>query len=58
MHHGPPAVLLAIDECRLTRVAARHDARVRLSRPVGDFVGDGETAVYVQSRDGLIPGPA
>ncbi|GAA2881416.1 DUF2254 domain-containing protein [Streptomyces mexicanus] len=39
VHDGRPAVVHAVDERRLTRLAARHDIRVRLLQPPGAFVG-------------------
>ncbi|MGW0910967.1 DUF2254 family protein [Streptomyces sp. NPDC002784] len=55
IHHGPPAVVFAVDEPRLTRLAARHDVQVQLRQAVGDFVGSG---VVVGRLDGRGPVPA
>ncbi|NBE55897.1 DUF2254 domain-containing protein [Streptomyces boluensis] len=45
---GEPSVLLALDERRLTQLAARHDVHIQLLRAVGDFVGTGEAVASVE----------
>ncbi|BCM65063.1 hypothetical protein EASAB2608_00397 [Streptomyces sp. EAS-AB2608] len=55
VHRGAPAVLVAIDEPRLTRLAARHDMRVRLLCPVGDFIGPGTVVARIRSDTGGRP---
>ncbi|WP_141726539.1 DUF2254 family protein, partial [Actinacidiphila rubida] len=47
---GPPAVISNVDERRLTRLAARHDVRVRLVHAVGDFVGSDTVVARLQAR--------
>ncbi|MEV7283319.1 DUF2254 domain-containing protein [Streptomyces sp. NPDC093252] len=49
---GGPAVLQAVKEPRLARLAARHDIRVRLSQGVGDFVGTGTVVARVEGVGG------
>ncbi|MFE6361792.1 DUF2254 family protein [Streptomyces sp. NPDC057806] len=58
IHRGPPAVVFAIDEPRLTRLAARHDVRVLLRHAVGDFVGSGVTVGRLDGRGPLPAGLA
>ncbi|PZT69017.1 hypothetical protein DN402_16935 [Streptomyces sp. SW4] len=54
VHDGPPAVIFAVDERRLTRLAARHNVRVRLLHGVGSFVGTGTPVVSVDAH-GTVP---
>ncbi|MFI9768149.1 DUF2254 domain-containing protein [Streptomyces sp. NPDC052415] len=58
IHRGPPAVVFAVDEPRLTRLAARHDVRVLLRHAVGDFVGSGVTVGRLDGRGPLPAGLA
>lgn len=46
---GAPAVVQAVDEPRLTRLAARHGVRVVLLHAIGDVVATGTVAAYVAS---------
>ncbi|MER7570229.1 DUF2254 family protein [Streptomyces sp. NPDC126514] len=58
IHRGPPAVVFAVDEPRLTRLAARHDVHVLLRHTVGDFVGSGVTVGRLDGRGPLPAGLA
>lgn len=54
---GPPAVIYALDEPQLVRLAARHDVRVRFRHTVGDFVGSGTAVAYLEpSASGPVDG--
>lgn len=48
VHQGRPAVILAIDEPGLVRLAVRDDLRVRFVRAVGDFVGEPVTIAFLE----------
>lgn len=48
LHHGRPAVILAIDEPKLVRIAARHHVRVRFVRAVGDFVAEPAKIAFLE----------
>lgn len=56
VHRGRPSVVYALDEPRLTRLAARHGLRVRFRCAVGDFVRPGTTIAYVETPQGTDPG--
>ncbi|MFJ8086246.1 DUF2254 family protein [Streptomyces sp. NPDC096205] len=58
LHHGRPAVVYAVDEPRMTRLAARYGVRVRLLVAIGDFVGFGTTVARIEAAESgaSIPG--
>ncbi|MFK0168558.1 DUF2254 domain-containing protein [Streptomyces sp. NPDC090306] len=55
VRRGPPAVVLAVDEPRLTKLAARHDLHVQLLYAVGEFTGDGAPVARVDVEGELDP---
>ncbi|MEV5488472.1 DUF2254 family protein [Streptomyces bobili] len=57
-HRGHPALIVALDEPRLVRLAARHDIQVRFLHTVGDFVGSGTTVAYLTPPPGRDPDDA
>lgn len=58
VRHGAPAVIFAVDEPRLVRLAARYGLHVQLLFTVGDFVGDGTPVACVGSAGPLGGRPA
>lgn len=54
VHRGRPAVIFAIDEPRLTRLATRHDVRIHLLHSVGDFIATGAVVGYVECQDAVV----
>ncbi|MFD3333740.1 DUF2254 family protein [Streptomyces sp. NPDC058700] len=48
VHRGRPAVIVALDEPGLVRLAVRHDVRIRCVSAVGHFVGAPGTIAFVE----------
>ncbi|MGW7642474.1 DUF2254 domain-containing protein [Streptomyces bobili] len=57
-HRGQPALILAVDEPRLVRLAARHDIHVRFLHTVGDFVGSDTAVAHLYPAPGRHPDEA
>ncbi|MFJ4849569.1 MULTISPECIES: DUF2254 family protein [unclassified Streptomyces] len=50
VHRGRPSTITWIDEERITRLAARHHVRIRLTHAVGDFAGTGQVVADVEAE--------